>query len=159
MLLTDLLQAVLCLSLHLTSRKPWWQIIPEDIRPVFLLVLFFVDLLVLSFVLYLAGLIVVGKKRALWTDAFVISLLGTVLSTLFLMFVPYPLLPLVLSIVVWLLLIKRLYETGWLGSIAVGILAVVIYLAVAVILALLFGVLEVIFELFERLFSAVILIF
>lgn len=155
---TRLMQAVLYLSLNLIARKPWWEIIPQGIRLVFVLVLFLVDLLVLAFVLYLAGSIVVGKKRTLWTDAFVISLLGTVLSTLFLMFVPYPLIPLVLSIVVWLLLIRRLYETGWLGSIAVAVLAVVIYLAVAVILALLFGVLWVISELLERLFSAVIFV-
>jgi len=88
-----LLQAVVFLSLHLIARKSWWAIIPHEIRSVFVLVLFFVDLLVLTFVLYLAGLIVVGKKRTLWTDAFIISLLGTALSTLLLMFVPYPLIP------------------------------------------------------------------
>jgi hypothetical protein len=48
---TCLLLAVVCLSLHLISRKSWWVIIPQEIRPVFVLVHFFVDLLVLSFVL------------------------------------------------------------------------------------------------------------
>jgi len=126
----------------------WWEMIPEDLRLVFSLALFFVNLLVLAVVLYLAGLIVVGKKRALVTEAFIISFLGTVLSTLFLMVIPYHFIALVLSIVVWLLLIKRLYETGWLGATAVGILAIIIFLAVTVLLALFFGILYTISELF-----------
>jgi len=64
------------------------------------------------------------------------------------MFLPYRLLALILSIIVWLLLIKRLYETGWLGAIAVGILAMVIFLAVTVLLALFFGIMEVLIERF-----------
>jgi len=104
----------------------------------FCLVLFVIELLVLAVVLYLAGLIVVGKKRALLSDAFTIALLGTVLSTLFIILLPN-LLAVILSIIVWLILIKRLFETGWLGAIAVGILVIIIYLAVLVLVALVLG--------------------
>jgi len=123
---------------------------------IFSLIVFFVSLLVLAVVLYLAGLVVVGKRRALLSDAFIISLLGTVLSTLFLMFIPYRLVALLLSIAAWLLLIKSLYETGWLGAIAVGILAIIIYLATLFILALLFGIFEAIWELSFPLFISVL---
>lgn len=139
---------LLILSIAAQGEKSWWNLIREDLRVIFLLVLFLVNLLILAVVLYLAGLVVVGKKRALLSDAFIISLLGTVLSILFFMFLPYRLLALILSIIVWLLLIKRLYETGWLGAIAVGILTMVIFLAVTVLLALFFGIMEVVIERF-----------
>jgi len=70
------------------------------------------------------------------------------LSTVFFLFIPYYSIALVLSIIVWLLLIKRFYETGWLGAIAVGILAMIIFLVIAVLLALFFGIFHVIFERF-----------
>jgi len=122
--------------------------IPEELRLIFSLAIFFVNLLVLAVVLYLAGLVVVGKKRALLADAFIISLLGTVVSTLLLMVIPNRVGALVISIVVWLLLIRRLYETGLLGATAVGIFAMIIFLAVTVLLALFFGILYTVSELF-----------
>ena len=109
-------------------------------------VLFLVELLVLAVVLYIAGRVVVGKKRALFSDAFIIALLGTILSSIFMVFIPYNLLALLLSIFVWLLLIKRLYETGWLGAIAVGILAIIVFVVVLVLIALLFGILYLVVE-------------
>jgi hypothetical protein len=139
---------LLILSIAARGDEPWWNLIREDLRIIFVLALFFVNLLILAVVLYLAGLVVVGKKRALLSDAFIISLIGTVLSTLFFMFIPYSLLALALSIIVWLLVIKRLYETRWLGAIAVGILAMIIFLAVTVLLALFFGILEILIERF-----------
>jgi len=139
---------LLILSIAAQGEKSWWNLIREDLRVIFLLVLFLVNLLILAVVLYLAGLVVVGRKRALLSDAFIISLLGTVLSTVFFMFIPYRLLALFLGIITWLLLIKRLYETGWIGAIGVGILAIIIFLAVTVLLALTFGILSIIIEKF-----------
>lgn len=152
MALTSMLQFVLLTCMNLIARRggSWWDnIIGElgrGLAIIFSLALFFVVLLVLTVVLYLSGLIVVGGKRARFSDAFIIALLGTVLSTLFFMFIPYPLLGLLLSIITWLLLIKSLYETGWLGSLAVGILAIIIYLAVLILLALFFGILAIIID-------------
>lgn len=113
---------------------------------VFGIVVFFVELLVLAVVLHIAGRIVVGGKRSLFSEAFIISLLGTILSGVFMVFIPYSLLALLLSVFVWLILIKRLYETGWLGAIAVGILALIVFVVVLVLTALLFGILYVVFE-------------
>jgi len=150
MTLPYLLRLVLFVSLNIAERREgsWWDLIPEELRSIFPLVLLVVNLLVLAVVLYLAGLIVVGGRRARFSDAFIISLLGTVLSTVFFLFIPYYSIALVLSIIVWLLLIKRFYETGWLGAIAVGILAMIIFLVIAVLLALFFGIFHVIFERF-----------
>jgi hypothetical protein len=143
-----LLQILLYAVLGKADGRPWWDVIPSELRIIFPLVWFIVELFVLAVVLYLAGLVVVGGKRALFTDAFLISLFGTVLSTLFFLFIPYSLIASFLSIFVWLLLIKRLYETGWLSAIAVGILAIIIFLVVVILLALVFGILAVIIERF-----------
>jgi hypothetical protein len=101
------------------------------------LVNFVIGLIILTIVFYIAGRAVVGKKRALFSDAFVISLLGTTVAIVVGFFMPdMPLISLILSLIVWLLLIKRYYETGWLGALAVAILAVIIYVVVGLILFL-----------------------
>jgi hypothetical protein len=97
---------------------------------------FIIHLTVMTIVFYIAGVIVVGKRRALFSDAFVISLLGTIVGDICISFFPL-LIGLILSLLVWLLLIRHYYETGWLGALAVAILAVIVYLVVLFILALL----------------------
>jgi len=110
---------------------------------------FIINLAVLTIVLYVAGLIVVGSKRARFSDAFVIALLGIVITTIFMAFIPeivlfsfngYALrfgagLGLIISFIAYLLLIRHYYETGWLGALAVAVLAVVIFIVLAFILA------------------------
>jgi hypothetical protein len=125
-----------------------WGLLPEPFRLLFLLVLFFIELLVLAVFLHFAGLMVVGGRRARFSDALVISLLGNVLAMLFFAFIPYYLIASFLSIVTWLLLIKNLYETGWLGAIAVGILAIFIYLVIIILLLFVFGIIKEIGEFF-----------
>jgi len=119
------------------------------ISPVLEFVRFIVNLIVLTIVLYVAGFIVVGKKRAQFLDALVIALLGTVISTFFMVFLPnIPLLKLddskitigaglglMLSFIGYLFLIRYYYETGWLGALAVAILAVIVFVVFTAILA------------------------
>ena len=95
---------------------------------------FIVVLVVMSVVFYIAGLLVVGRKRALLSDAFVISLLGTIVSSVCNQFFD-PLIGMALSFLVWLLLIKHYYETGWLGALAVAILAVIVMAVLTFLLA------------------------
>ncbi|MEM3673286.1 MAG: hypothetical protein QW468_03555 [Candidatus Bathyarchaeia archaeon] len=141
--------------LQKANGRGLWEHIPAALHLVFFLAWFFIELFVMAGVFYIAGLIVVGGKRARFSDAFIISLIGTVLSTLFYLFIPYRLIALFLSLCTWLLLIKRLYETGWLGAIAVGILAVIVYFVVLVILAfIILGIL-----IFENLLSLMVLAF
>jgi len=103
----------------------------------FALTVFIVNLIVMTFVFYIAGIIVVGRKRALFSDAFVISLLGSIIGALCTLF--FPVIGILLALLVWLVLIRHYYETGWLGAIAVGILAIIIYVVVLIILAILMG--------------------
>lgn len=110
---------------------------------------FIVKLLVLTIVFYIAGVLIVGKKRALLVDAFVIALLGIVIST-FIMAVLRGMviftfdshkfglgsgLGLLISFFVYLLLIRHYYETGWLGAFFVAILAVIIFVVLAFVMA------------------------
>jgi len=98
---------------------------------------FIVNLIVLTVVFYVAGIVVVGKKRAKLGDALVISLFGTLTGTILNLFVPQYGVGAICSLIVWLLLIKRYYETGWLGALAVGILAVIVMVASRFLLGLL----------------------
>ncbi len=106
----------------------------------FQIIRFVVGLLVLTVVFYIAGIIVVGRERALFSDAFVIALLGVIARGIFSFLLPsFSFIGLILSLLVWLVLIKHYYETGWLGAIAVGILAVIVEIVVMVILAIILG--------------------
>ncbi|RLI16622.1 hypothetical protein DRO44_05025 [Candidatus Bathyarchaeota archaeon] len=141
----QLFEIVAFLSVNAANGKgggSLWNLIPEPLRLLFLLALFFVELLVLAVLLHFAGLIIVGGRKARFSDAFIIALIGNVLSTLFFAFIPYYWVASFLSIITWLLLIKNLYETGWLGAIAVGILVILIYLAIVIILLFVFGIIK-----------------
>ncbi len=100
---------------------------------------FIVGLIVLTIIFYVAGRVVVGGKRALFSDAFVISLLGTIVMNVCLYFF-HPLVGAILSLIVWLLLIRHYYETGWLGAIAVAIMAVIVSVVIAILLGILLGI-------------------
>ena len=117
----------------------WWLQIPGQAELVFAVISFIINLIVMTIVFYVAGVIVVGKRRALFSDAFVISLLGTVVSNICVLFFP-PIIGLILSLLIWLLLIRHYYETGWLGALAVAVLAVIISVVVFVILAFLLAI-------------------
>jgi len=99
---------------------------------------FIVSLIVLTIIFYIAGRVVVGGKKALFSDAFVISLLGTIVMNVCLYFF-HPLVGAILSLIVWLLLIRHYYETGWLGAIAVGLMAVIVSIVIAILLGILLG--------------------
>jgi len=106
-------------------------------------IVFVVNLIVLTIVFYVVGRVVVGKKRAKFGDAFVISLFGTLTGTILSLFIPHWL-GAILSLIVWLLLIRHFYETGWVGALAVGILAVIVMIVLGFILEILLAALELI---------------
>lgn len=110
------------------------------------LLTFIVNLIVLTLILYIAGLAVVGGERTKLSSAFAIALLGTfvnfVLNMLFALLSLSVELPweyvfvfrLILSLIVWLSLIKNFYRTGWLGAFAVAILALIIMVVLELVL-------------------------
>ena len=104
----------------------------------FFIISFAIIFAVLSVVFYLAGKVVLGRSKASFKDAFAISVLGTlvliVCVSVFSLEVAMG-----LSLIAWLLLVRHYYETGFLGSIAVGLTSVIVAAAILVVLDMLLG--------------------
>lgn len=110
------------------------------------LIVFIVNLIVLTLILYVAGLAVVGGERAKLSNAFAIAFLGTLINFVLALFFNLLALPIVLSLeymlifrlllsfIVWLSLIKNFYKTGWLGALAVAILTGIIMIVLELLL-------------------------
>jgi len=104
----------------------------------FFIISFAIIFAVLSVVFYLAGNVVVGRSRASFKDAFAISVLGTLVLIVCLSVFRLEV-AMVLSLIAWLLLVRHYYETGFLGSIAVGLTSVIVAVVILVILNMLLG--------------------
>jgi len=103
------------------------------------IVLFIIYLIVIGFVLWLAGEIVVGR-RVTFGEALAIAGVGTFLVGASIAFLG--LIGLLLGLVIFLLLVKHYFKTGWLGAIGVGIMAIVVLVVLTFILgAILVGTL------------------
>ena len=104
----------------------------------FSIISFAIIFAVLSVVFYLAGALVVGRSRASFKDAFAISVLGTLVLIVCISVFSLEI-AIVLSLIAWLLLVRHYYETGLLGSIAVGLTSVIVAVVILVILDMLLG--------------------
>jgi hypothetical protein len=96
------------------------------------LIVFIIYLLVIGFVLWLAGEIVVGR-RVTFGEALGIAGVGTFLVGAALAFLP-GLIGLAIGLGIFLLLVKHYFKTGWLGAIGVSIMAVVVGIVIIFIL-------------------------
>ncbi len=96
------------------------------------LIVFIIYLLVIGFVLWLAGEIVVGR-RVTFGEALGIAGVGTFLVGAIVVFLP-GLFGLILGLLVFLLLVKHYFRTGWLGAIGVGIMAIVVGIVIGFVL-------------------------
>jgi len=104
----------------------------------FFIISFAIIFAVLSVIFYLAGNVVVGRSRTSFKDAFAISVLGTLVLIVCLSVFSLEV-AMVLSLIAWLLLVRHYYETGFLGSIAVGLTSVIVAVVILVILNMLLG--------------------
>jgi hypothetical protein len=111
----------------------------------FFVISFAIIFAVLSVVFYLAGTVVVGRSRASFKDAFAISVLGTLVLIVCLSVFRLEV-AMVLSLVAWLLLVRHYYETGILGSIAVGLTSVIVAAVILFVLNMLLGYSELLFR-------------
>ncbi len=104
----------------------------------FFIISFALIFAVLSVVFYLAGTVVVGRRRASFKDAFAISVLGTLVLIVCLSVFSVEI-AMALSLIAWLLLFRHYYETGILGSIAVGLISAIIAVIILFLLNVLLG--------------------
>lgn len=100
-----------------------------------------ISTIILAPVLWIAGRSLVGKKKAKFTDAIWIVILGIILRAI-IGKLPLPnvlWLATIIVIIVWLLLIKHFFDTGWIKAIIIAILSMIILMIIVAILAL-FGI-------------------
>ncbi|HEY5620551.1 MAG TPA: hypothetical protein VIK88_02730 [Candidatus Bathyarchaeia archaeon] len=88
------------------------------------LILFIIYLIIVGFVLWAAGEIVVGR-RVTFGQAFAIAGVGTFLVGAVLFFLP-SLLGLLAGFVLFLWIIRHYFKTGWFGAFGVTIMAVIV---------------------------------
>ena len=96
------------------------------------LIVFIIYLLVVGFVLWLAGEIVVGR-RVTFGEALGVASVGTFLVGAIIVFLP-GLIGLLLGLLIFLLIVKHYFKTGWLGAIGVGIMAIVVGIVIIFVL-------------------------
>ncbi len=94
-----------------------------------------VGIIIVAPALWLAGRALVGKK-AKFSHAVGIVVLGSILGAIIEAFLHSGLLSDIVVFIVWLGLIKYLFECGWLKAFAVAIVAVIIFVIIAVILTI-----------------------
>ena|SRR2546425_1671549 len=100
------------------------------------LVVFIIYLLIIGFVLWLAGEIVVGR-RVTFVEALGVAAVGTFLVGAVITFLPAiigSIGALLAGLLIFLLLVKHYFKTGWLGAIGVSIMAIVVGIVLIFIL-------------------------
>jgi chromate transport protein ChrA len=106
-----------------------------------LLIQIVVNAIILAPVLWLSGRALVGAKKAKFLDALWIVVLGTVISTIFNSLFSGIIASIIL-LVILLGLVKHFFDTGWLKAFIISLLAVIIFIVIVAILAIIgFGIL------------------
>ncbi|NWG10914.1 hypothetical protein HXY33_04070 [Candidatus Bathyarchaeota archaeon] len=100
-----------------------------------LLISIVINTIIISPALWLSGRALVGKEKAKFTDAIWIALLGTFVGVAVGTFFS-GLVAAVIMFIIWLALIKHFFDCGWIMSFGIALVAVIIFVVVAVILAL-----------------------
>jgi hypothetical protein len=105
--------------------------------------------IIVSIPAYIAGKIVTAGKST-FGEAMLATLFGPIVYAIVLVGVSFFLgaiigsgayiLALILALIAWVGVYKSMFRTGWLGAIAIGILAVIIFIILGIIIAALFGV-------------------
>jgi len=101
-----------------------------------LLIQIVVGTIVIAPILWLAGRALVGKEKAKFTDAIWIVLLGTVIGAVVGYFNLGWIIAALIMFVIWLALIKHFFDCGWLKAFAVAVIAVILFIVIAIVLAL-----------------------
>jgi hypothetical protein len=104
--------------------------------------------IIVSIPVWLAGKAVTGGK-ATFGDAMIATLFGPIVYAVTLIIVDYFLgaligstayiIALILALIAWIWVYKASFKTGWLGGIAIAILAVIIFFVISIILGAVFG--------------------
>lgn len=104
-----------------------------------LLIEIIVGMIVIAPILWLVGRGLVGKQKAKFTDAVWIVALGLIIGVVLGALI-HGLVGAVVSLMVWLALIKHFFDCGWLKALVIAIIAVILLVVIAAIIGLLVGI-------------------
>ena len=92
--------------------------------------------IIISPILWLVGRSMVGGAKARFTDAIWIVVLGVIINTVLGAFI-HGVLGFIVTLIVWVGLIKHFFDASWGKAILIGILAIIVLVIVAFLLSLL----------------------
>jgi len=95
-----------------------------------------VSVIIISPVLWLVGRSMVGGAKAKFTDAVWIVVLGIIINAILGTFI-HGAVGFIVTLIVWVALIKHFFDAGWGRAILIGIVAIIILIVISVVLALL----------------------
>jgi hypothetical protein len=93
-----------------------------------------ISIIFIAPVLWIAGRVLVGGKKAKFTDAIWIVTLGAVVGAVIGVLIS-GLIGALIQLIVWLYLVKHFFDCGWVKALAISIVAVVISVVILTILA------------------------
>ena len=99
-----------------------------------LLIQIIVGIIIVAPVLWLIGRSMVGKEKAKFTDAIWIVALGIIIATILGTWI-HGLLGFIVTLIVWLALIRHFFDTGWMKALLLAIVLVIVLVIVGLILA------------------------
>lgn len=97
-----------------------------------------INIIILSPMLWISGRLLAGKDKAKFTDALWIVVLGTLIGAVFQYFFS-GIIASIIVLIIWLGLVKHFFDCGWLKALAIAIVAIIIWLVIAVIIGIIYG--------------------
>ncbi|MGQ9543854.1 MAG: hypothetical protein ACUVTM_07215 [Candidatus Bathyarchaeia archaeon] len=95
-----------------------------------------VGVIVVSPILWIVGRVMVGGRKARFSDAVWIVILGIIINT-FIGAYLHGVIGFIVTLIVWLALTKHFFDTGWGTAILIAIVAIIILGVVVLVLAFL----------------------
>jgi len=95
-----------------------------------------INTIIIGPVLWLVGRALVGKQKAKFTDGLWIAALGTVIGEILSYFFVPGIIVSIVMVIIWLGLIKRFFDCGWLKALLIAIVAIIIFIIIAAVLLL-----------------------
>jgi hypothetical protein len=104
-----------------------------------LLISIIVNIIIVAPVLWIVGRMIAGKGKAKFTDAIWIVVLGVILGNVVGFFLSGWIGALV-TLVVWLALIKHFFDCGWIKALIIAIVTIIAFIIISIIIGLIIGV-------------------
>jgi hypothetical protein len=109
----------------------WGRIVGMDVTA--LVINIIASTIIVSPALWLSGRLIVGGRKAKFSDAVLTVAIGTLVGAFIGAFVS-GILAAIAQLVIWLALVKHFFDCGWGAALAISIVGVVLFVVVAVVL-------------------------